>query len=111
MRTEKSCGPDTPTLVSSSWDNNSTDNGGKKARSPGRARRKPLKPFCSGMPGCSGGPVVTNARVYYTTRAAARASAPGIPHALNAQKVYAPVGRAPPRDHDVVSVIESTSGI
>jgi hypothetical protein len=34
------------------------------------------------MPGCSGGPVVTNARVYYTTRAAAGASAPGIPHAL-----------------------------
>src|SRR5258708_3218650 len=82
MRTEKSCGPDTPTLVSSSWDNNSTDNGGKRARSPGRARRKPLKPLCAGMPGCSGGPVVTNARVYYTTRAAAGASAPGIPHAL-----------------------------
>jgi hypothetical protein len=34
------------------------------------------------MPGCSGGPVVTNARVYYTPRAAAGASAPGIPHAL-----------------------------
>jgi hypothetical protein len=34
------------------------------------------------MPGCSGGLVVTNARVYYTTRAAAGASAPGIPHAL-----------------------------
>ena len=82
MRTEKSCGPDTPTLVSSSWDNNSTDDGGKRARSPGRARRKPLKPLCAGMPGCSGGPVVTNARVYYTTRAAAGASAPGIPHAL-----------------------------
>src|SRR5258708_16063251 len=34
------------------------------------------------MPGCSGEPVVTNARAYYTTRAAAGASAPGIPHAL-----------------------------
>src|SRR5260221_10076215 len=61
---------------------NSTDDGGKRARSPGRARYKPLKPLRAGMPGCSGGPVVTNARVYYTTRAAAGASAPGIPHAL-----------------------------
>jgi hypothetical protein len=25
--------------------------GGKQARSPGRARRKPLKPLCAGMPG------------------------------------------------------------
>src|SRR5258708_12520455 len=35
------------------------------------------------MPGCSGGPVVTNARAYYTTRAGAGAWEPGIPHALN----------------------------
>jgi hypothetical protein len=34
------------------------------------------------MPGVSGATVVTNARVYYTTRAAAGALAPGIPHAL-----------------------------
>ena len=61
---------------------NPRDDGGKKARSPGRARRKLLKPLRAGMPGCSGGPVVTNARVYYTPRAAAGASAPGIPHAL-----------------------------
>jgi hypothetical protein len=61
---------------------NSAGDGGKRARSPGRARYKPLKPLRAGMPGCSGGLVVTNARVYYTTRAAAGASAPGIPHAL-----------------------------
>jgi len=42
-RTEKSCGPDAPMLVSSS--RLSAGDGGKKARSPGRARRKPLKPF------------------------------------------------------------------
>jgi hypothetical protein len=47
-----------------------------------KSTKQPLKPLRAGMPGCSGGPVVTNARVYYTTRAAAGASAPGIPHAL-----------------------------
>ena len=50
------------------------DDGDKKARSPGRARRKPLKPFACGNAGCfPGDPAVTNARVYYTTRAAAGA--------------------------------------
>src|SRR6266849_8834476 len=33
--------------------------GGKQARSPGRARRKPLKPLRAGMPGDSGVLVVT----------------------------------------------------
>ena len=35
------------------------DDGGKKARSPGRARRKPLKPLARGMPGDPGVTVVT----------------------------------------------------
>src|SRR5882724_5243124 len=39
--------------------------GGKRARSPGRARRKPLKPLRAGMPGDSGVLVVT--RVLFTT--------------------------------------------
>jgi hypothetical protein len=53
---------------------NSADDGGKQARSPGRARRKPLKPLrgeCRVIPGVT---VVTNARAFYTTRAAAGAS-------------------------------------
>src|SRR5258706_8792769 len=67
LRTAKSCGPDAPTLASSSRRrvgptgrtySISVDDGGKKARSPGRARRKPLKPLRAGMPGVSGGPVV-----------------------------------------------------
>jgi hypothetical protein len=41
-----------------------------------------VKTIARGMPGCSGVTVVTNARVYYTPRAAAGASAPGIPCAL-----------------------------
>jgi hypothetical protein len=60
-RTAKSCGPDAPTLASSSrsfvWPNRaetkpqSANDGGKRARSPGRARHKPLKPLRAGMPG------------------------------------------------------------
>src|SRR5882724_11787813 len=63
LRTAKSCGPDAPTLASSSRSrvgptglrqDISADDGGKRARSPGRARRKPLKPLRAGTPGDSG---------------------------------------------------------
>jgi hypothetical protein len=40
-------------------DDDFANDGGKKARSPGRARRKPLKPLAQGMPDRSGEPVVT----------------------------------------------------
>src|ERR1700716_3064179 len=72
LRTAKSCGPDAPTLASSSrmlcrpyrartqrW---FAGDGGKRARSPGRARRKPLKPLRAGMPGDSGVLVFTRVR-------------------------------------------------
>src|SRR5260370_7743962 len=39
----------------------SQDDGGKRARSPGRARHTPLKPLRAGMPGDSGVLVVTRA--------------------------------------------------
>ena len=75
LRTAKSCGPDAPTLASSlrmlcrpnraRTQRKSASDGGKRARSPGRARRKPLKPLRAGMPDDSGGLVVTNARAYY----------------------------------------------
>jgi hypothetical protein len=75
LRTVKSCGPDAPTLASSSREAKLLEGeGGNKARSPGRARRKPLKPSRAGMPGDLGATVVTNARAYYSTRAAAGAS-------------------------------------
>jgi hypothetical protein len=45
LRTVKSCGPDAPTLASSSREAIFAGDGGKKARSPGRARRNPLKPL------------------------------------------------------------------
>jgi hypothetical protein len=62
----------------------SVGDGGKKARSPGRARRKPLKPLRGECRAFSGVTVVTNARVYYTTRAAAGAS--GARHSLRPLK-------------------------
>src|SRR6202046_4782126 len=75
MRTAKACGPDAPTLASSSRGAELLGGeGGNKARSPGRARRKPLKPLRAGMPGDPGATVVTNARAFYTPRAAAGAS-------------------------------------
>src|SRR6195256_4929480 len=77
LRTAKSCGPDAPTLASSSRKASrpyrartsqiSADDGGKRARSPGRARNKPLKPLRAGMPGDPGGPVATT-RVHYQLR-------------------------------------------
>src|ERR1700722_1452702 len=48
--------------------------GGKKARSPGRARSKLLKLSRAGMPGDPGATVVTNARAYYSPRAATGAT-------------------------------------
>ena len=63
QQTAKSCGPDAPTLASSSrmvnrpyraqMSHTSADDGGKRARSPGRARSKPLKRLRAGMPGDS----------------------------------------------------------
>src|SRR5882757_9958310 len=55
------------------------DDGGKQARSPGRARRKPLKPLRGECRAFSGVTVVTNARAFYTTRAAGRIGRPAFP--------------------------------
>src|SRR6266702_5331782 len=71
QRTAKSCGPDAPTLASSSRSrvgptgfrqDISADDGDKQAWSPGRARRKPLKPLRAGTSGDSGVLVVTRVR-------------------------------------------------
>jgi len=65
-RTAKSCGPDASTLAFKFLRSKLLrDDGDKRARSPGRARRKPLAPSRAGMPGDPGATVVTNARVYY----------------------------------------------
>jgi hypothetical protein len=84
MRTAKSCGPDAPTLASSSrrlvgptgrgQNLNPLDDGGKRARSPGRARHKPLKPLRAGMPGDSGVLVYSSAFYYSSAHEAAGAA-------------------------------------
>jgi len=95
QRTAKSCGPDAPTLASSSrrlvgptglrQNLNPQGDGGKQARSPGRARRKPLKPLRAGMPGDSGVLVVTRVRST-TTSAHEAAGATGIRHSPRPQR-------------------------
>jgi hypothetical protein len=92
LRTAKSCGPDAPTLASSSRScvgptglrqDISADDGGKRARSPGRARRKPLKPLRAGTPGDSG--VLVYSCAFYQCKAHTRPRvqrASGVPHAL-----------------------------
>src|SRR3984885_15764522 len=58
-------------------------NGGKKPGSPGRARKKPLKPIAQGRPGISGEPVVTCLRAFYfCTQGCGCAQASGFPCAL-----------------------------
>jgi hypothetical protein len=65
---------------------NCAGDGDKKARSPGRARRKPLKPLRVGMPGCSGVTAVTNSCALFISHARLRVHwAPGIPHALRGE--------------------------
>ena len=60
----------------------SAGDGGKKARSPGRARRKPLKPLRAGMPGDSG-ELAVNTRVHLPLPCAHEAAgAPGARHSL-----------------------------
>src|SRR5229473_8249808 len=99
LRTAKSCGPDAPTLASSLRRHVgptglrhalSADDGGNQARSPGRARRKPLKPLRAGMPGDPGATVVKT-RVLSTlrTRGCGVQRAPGIPHALKGAETTA----------------------
>ena len=84
----KPCGPDTPTLVSSSREAKLfADEGGKKARSPGRARYKPVNHRAgkAGLP-----PLNLYARVHFypiTAHTGPRVQrAPGLPCALLAER-------------------------
>jgi hypothetical protein len=101
LRTAKSCGPDAPTLASSFAEATPRGDGGKKARSPERARRKPLKPLRAGMPGASGGSVVTT-RVLSTlrTRGCGCGGHPAfpVPSVFRAAFLPAQLGRTAPRE-------------
>src|SRR6202021_718110 len=109
LRTAKSCGPDAPTLASSLRRSFVSD-GGKKARSPGRARRKPLKPLrregrvsrrTCGDYSCAFYPLHTRLRVR---------RAPGFPCALVFEGTgHAQLGRIVSRDRGVVFEIRTPS--
>src|SRR6267154_2607553 len=112
-RTAKSCGPDAPTLASSfaevCWPDRavtkpySADDGGKRARSPGRARHKPLKPLRAGMPGDSGVLVVTRVRSTNTkcTRGRGCNGHPAFPTPSKGRELHAQLGRIARRGCEV----------
>ena len=110
QRTAKSCGPDAPTLASRlrmlcrsyrvRTQRKSASDGGKRARSPGRSRRKPLKPLRAGMPGDSG--VLVVARVRFTNpsahEAAGAAGTRHSPRPLWGGRFMQRLGRLAPRE-------------
>jgi hypothetical protein len=82
----------------------SADDGGKTARSPRRARRKPLKPLRAGMPGDSGVLVVTRVRSLPTQSAREAAGAAGTRHSprpLLGGRFFARLGRIASRGANV----------
>jgi hypothetical protein len=104
-RTAKSCGPDASTPASSFGGVTRLSDGDKKARSPGRARSKLLKPLRAGMPGNPGEPVVTTARVHSTlfcTRGCGCIGRPAFPTPLVGRKINAQLGRFTPRECGVM---------
>jgi hypothetical protein len=120
QRTAKSCGPDAPTLASRSRScvgptglrqDVSADDGGKQAWSPGRARRKPLKPLRAGMPGDSGVLVVTRVRSTTTkcTRGRGCNGHPAFPTPSFGREIYQRLGRMARRGCERVSRIRTTS--
>src|SRR5258708_1197232 len=115
LRTAKSCGPDAPTLASSFCGVLSArpgldktyprGDGGKRARSPGRARHKPLKPLRAGMPGV---PVYSLLLVCFLPIQSAHeaAGAAGTRHSPRppwGRKINAQLGRIVPRGREVAS--------
>ena len=82
----------------------SADDGDNKARSPGRARRKPLKPLRGECRAFSGVTVVTNARAFYTTRGCGRIGRPAFPapSVFRGSKLPAKLGRIAPREGGVI---------
>ena len=100
----------TPQWLASSWRKRFAGDGDKQARSPGRARSKPLKPSRAGMPGDPGATVVTNACAYYTSRTRLRVQrAPGIPRSLlrvapllSGRRIQAQLGRNARREGEGV---------
>src|SRR5229473_7422315 len=110
-RTAKSCGPDAPTLVSS-W-RATADDGGKQARSPGRARRKPLKPLRGECRVISGVTVVTMlvCFVLFRTRGCGCSGHPAFPapSEFQGQRFHSKLARYTWRDREAVFAVIARS--
>jgi hypothetical protein len=116
-RTAKPCGPDAPTLASS-WRRcrritqvmspaHRVDDGGNKARSPGRARSKPLKPLRRGGRIDPTTPVATTLVCFLPcTRGRGCGGHPAFPapSIFEGQEIHASLGRAAPRECRRVSL-------
>jgi hypothetical protein len=75
--------------------------GDKKARSPGRARNKLLKPSRAGMPGDPGATVVTNACVLLPyTRGCGCNGHPAFPTPFVGRRIHAQLGRTARRESE-----------
>src|SRR5216684_3342568 len=111
-RTAKSCGPDAPTLASSPRScvgptglrqNKSADDGGKRARSPGRVRHKPLKPLrreCRVFRGTCG---FYPCAFYLRTGGCGCSGHPAFPAPSSGERIHAQLGRiASRREREVV---------
>jgi hypothetical protein len=92
---------------------NSAGDGDNKARSPGRARRKPLKPLRAGMPGESGEPVVTMLVCFllFACEAAGASSARHSPRprSLQGEMIMHHSGADAPRECEGVFVLRAGS--
>jgi hypothetical protein len=100
-RTAKSCGPDTPTLVSSSQLRSAGD-GGQQARSTGESTKQPLKPLRRESRIASAGPVCSCAFLCASLHTRPRVQrASGFPCALligEGGKLLVKPGRHAPRE-------------
>src|ERR1700682_6027956 len=116
LRTAKSCGPDAPTLASSSRScvgptglrqNISADDGGKRVRSPGRARHTPLKPLRAEMPGVLVYSLllVCVLPIQSAHEAAGAAGTRRSPRPPWGREINAPLGRIAPRGRERISGI------
>jgi hypothetical protein len=104
-RTVKSCGPDAPTLASSSREAKLLgEDGGKKARSPGSSKEA-VKTIAQGRPGETGEPVVTTLVCFFNSHARLRVHwAPGFPCGLQFSRAWlANLGRIVSRECGGVS--------
>jgi hypothetical protein len=104
--TAKSCGPDTPTLVSSQWE---ASRWRRWQTSPvtGESAKETVKTIARGMPGVSGVTVVTMlvCFVLFCMRGCGRVARPAFPAPFDwrVRKLLANLGRVTPRDREVVS--------